>query len=414
MKDKQVMDEAIKKANTLMETLLSTPVEDAKQKMHNLLVLLATHKEYNFYGHILLKFHVTLDESIETAGVGYYNNRVNMLVNPKFLFNLSVEDQMLVLRHETLHVLFLHFSRSQSRNKKLWNIAGDIAINQMIFNYSNKNSLVQQIGVDHKTYNLPERLTAEQYYELLLEEAKKRGNGDPEAGTEGMCQGMEDLLESNEMTDIDKQIIEADIKSAVKSSKDKCIGNIPNEILSLIDILFAPPKVDWRNALQDLTGNRKVWSSYTHKRRSRRFGDRPDLAGKLKREGYTLAVVCDVSGSMSNEEISTALNEIKAICEMTNTGMWLTQVDTVATEPEEFTGFDVFERKRAGGTLLYPGVEMLEERGIEYDALLVLTDLTQSEIESQFLELGVPLFWLTSRGSDFEIDGSNYVKGFVL
>jgi predicted metal-dependent peptidase len=412
------MNKKAEKSKQLMEKLLSKEVDNAEHKLHDILTKLAVHDAYNFYGHILLKFHVTIDNNIETAGVGYYNNRVNLVINPRFLFNLSEKDQLLVLRHETLHVLFMHFSRVETRNKILWNIAGDIAINQMIFDYSDSESIVQQIGVDHKTYKLPEKLTAEQYYELLLKEAEQQGQGDADKGASAMGEAlgsMQDLLESTELTDIDRQIIEADIKQAVKSSKDKCIGNVPNEILALIDILFAPPKVDWRNALRDLTGNRKMWTNYTHKRRSRRFGDRPEIAGKIKKDGFTLAVVCDVSGSMSNEEIVAALNEVKGICEFTNSSMWLTQVDTEATEPEEFTtNQTIFERKRRGGTLLYPGVEMLDDRNIEYDALLVLTDLGEDQIESEFYDLSVPLFWLTSHGKDFEIYGNVCIKGFKL
>lgn len=335
-------------------------------RLQELFTALSVDNEYHFYAPILFKCKVTEEKGSGTCGVGYFNNSLQFLYDPEFLFSLSRQDQIAVIRHEMLHIIYLHFRRIGNRDSKLHNIAADITINNDIFKTLSSNSEIVKFGISSKTFNYPENLTSEEYYDLLI--------NDPEA--QEKCKDfLEDLMCSDEMTDIDAEIIKAEVQSICKQAKDKSRGKIPAEAIRALDILFEPAKVDWREALKDLTGNRKIFKSSTIKRPNKRFQKRHEIPGVIKRNGFTVVCVVDVSGSMSDEEISKGLNEIKEICEITSSGMYLIQVDSECSEPEEFEQYqNKFERKRTGGTYLVPALELLQESDLEYDAIIIITD----------------------------------------
>lgn len=361
-------------------------------KLQELFTAIAVDNDYNFYSTLLFKCRVIEDESIGTAAVGYLSGSLVFFYNPTFLFGLTRQDQIAVCRHEMLHIMYLHFSRIGARDQKIHNIAADITINNDIIKTVNSDSIFFGKDVaNSRNYNLPENLTSEEYYDLILNDDSilQKCSG---AGACG-----EDLIESEEMSDLDKEIIKAEVREAVKKAKQKAIGNIPQEVLRAIDFLYEPAKVDWRDALRDLTGNRRVAYGATYKKPSRRFQKRLEIPGKIRKEGFTLACVVDVSGSMSDEEISEGLNEIREICSIMGTAMYLVQVDTQASEPELFEQFqNKFERKRSGGTNLFPGYEKLVENEIEMDAVLLITDgVTSQEIE--WSNISIPVFVLCTQ-----------------
>lgn len=81
--------------------------------------------KHPFYASILLrlKFHEVDDcPTMYTDGlsIGY---------NSQFIDTLSKLELVGVLVHEVEHIILLHFARLRNRNIKVWNMAGDYAIN---------------------------------------------------------------------------------------------------------------------------------------------------------------------------------------------------------------------------------------------------------------------------------------------
>lgn len=394
-KTKDIMDALDEKLKQVEEL---KPLNFYAKDFEELLVKLSLSDTLNFYAHLIFSMRCQMTYTLPTAGIYYKNDNFNIDFNPVFMFETlkSEEDRMGVLIHEIMHALYLHFSRLGSRDRKLWNIAGDLTINQFLFKRLNSDSILKKIGCDlGTTFPFPENLTAEQYY-TLLEKDKEQNPEKYEAGGEGEL-SMEDIMDSDEITEIEKEIIKDKLKDLVKKAKDKTRGNVPSEILNVIDLLFQEAKVDWRTELRHLVGNKKITKDYTIKRRNRRFPKRMDLCGKLKKQGFELAVVCDVSGSMSDEEIAQGLSEIKAICDWSQSSMTLVQVDTDCSEPEQFTGWErKFNRKRSGGTYLEPAIDMLDEHDIDYQAIIIITDGGVGR-EERWSQLDVPVFVLCTQ-----------------
>ena len=99
----------------------------------------------------------------DRAGTAYTDGE-KIVYSPKFFRTLSDKEKQFVFAHEVLHVAFNHILRSKDRDHRLWNIATDAVINQILV--SENLSLVKG-GVD-----IPEAInySAEEMYKKLLEE----------------------------------------------------------------------------------------------------------------------------------------------------------------------------------------------------------------------------------------------------
>lgn len=104
------------------------------------------------------------DDGIETAGTDGHT----VYYSPKFFSTLTEDEQTCVYAHEVMHVAFNHILRSKGRNPRLWNIATDSVINQML---KNADLPIVVGGVD-----MPDAAnrSAEEMYEKLLEEREQK------------------------------------------------------------------------------------------------------------------------------------------------------------------------------------------------------------------------------------------------
>lgn len=391
-----------------------------EDQLHDLLVNLAVHPKYAFYAHVIFAMDLKLNENIKTARIIYLERKFRIEISPKFLFEtlaseMNETERCTLFVHEVLHALYLHNFRVGDRNPRRWNIAADLCINQHLFKNLKPDSALARIGIniDNGQYNFPLNLTAEQYYEMLPDE--EDGDGEPGDGEPGDgCELGNDIGNSQGISDVEIEMIKAEMQGIANRAKQKCRGSGSTEIDMLLDWLNTQSKVDWRNELRDISGNRRIFREPTIKRRDRRQPGRMDLNGSIPRNGFTVACIVDVSGSMGPEDIMPGLFELKDVCDLTDSNAWFVQCDTEASEPEEFDRFTpTFTRRRSGGTYLWPGVEKLREAEIEFDALIIITD---GYIEESWDEvLDIPVFFLLSEDHlSFDLSVSPLYKKFLI
>lgn len=87
--------------------------------------------EKPFFAYILSQMEVAQDDSIGTIAVDRYGN---IVYSKNFVDKLSMSELKGVLAHESMHVALEHLNREEGRNHYLWNIAIDIATNQLLIN----------------------------------------------------------------------------------------------------------------------------------------------------------------------------------------------------------------------------------------------------------------------------------------
>ena len=116
--------------------------------------------KYPLFGSVIANTSFIPKTSISTAGTDgkiiYYN--------PSFIDSLSIDEQLFIFAHEICHIASNHIYRSEGKKQRLWNIATDGVINQLL----KKDGLPLVDGV----VDIKEAIgfDAESLYELLLKE----------------------------------------------------------------------------------------------------------------------------------------------------------------------------------------------------------------------------------------------------
>ena len=330
-----------------------------------------------YYGLFLVGLNKTFSDHIPTAGVSRNGLNAQLTVNPEFFKDLSEDHRKGLLKHELLHISFGHLiSRDRYEDKRLFNVAADIEINQYI-----DPKCLPDGGLTLDTFpelNLKQRAGTQYYYDEL-----KNAQGT------GQCPTLDSIMANmdgqpyehttwddfNDLPEAEKKLIEKQIEHQIRETADatekKC-GSLPGELSDLIRRLrhVEPPKFDWRAYLRRFVGNSsKVYTKKLRRKYNKRYSDNPGLKIKFKN---WVCVGIDTSGSVNNEELKEFVNEL---CHMYKTGHKITvvQCDTRVKSIEDFSPKKDFEVKGRGGTSFQPVVDHYNEHG-RYTALIYLTD----------------------------------------
>lgn len=331
-----------------------------------------------FYGLFLIGLNKHYSDEIPTAGVSQNGIGVQLTVNPNFFTDLSLDHRIGLLKHELLHISFGHLiARNLYSDKKLFNIAADLEVNQ----YINPINLPPG-GLTLDSFpelNLPIKMGTKYYYDKLCD-----------AKDSGQCPSLDSLLDSmdgtteydhstwdvfDDMSEAEKKLVQKQIEHQIKESAEqtqKRSGNIPGELAELIRRLFhiEPPKFDWKGYLRRFVGNSTV--SYTKKLRrkyNKRYSENPGL--KIKFKNHILVGV-DTSASVSTDELKEFMNEIYHM-HKTGNKITIAQCDTQLNSVEDFNPRKDWEIKGRGGTSFQPVVDHYNSVG-KYTALIYLTD----------------------------------------
>lgn len=381
---------------------------------------------YLFYAHMIAQCSVKITKELPAAaGIAFAHDHYNLYINPEKFDIEPLISRLGILKHEMLHILNGHVQRQEDRIHLPWNYATDCAINQLIDRNHlpdyviYPDNLGKQLGV-----HVPEKLSSEEYYEIIKQNAEDQDNqnGDGEGGEggedgdqqgqgnsdqNGNSQGQpgngspqlvddhgtwqESVGDKDLQQDMTKKMIERSQNETIKGK-----GTVPNQCSDWLEMFSRKSEVNWKKVLRGIVGNKRVGRRSTIMRSDRRFPKRDDLRGKLKDRMFNLLVIADVSGSMSDKAVLNTLGEVRHICDITKTDVDLIQIDSQAYKPEKLAKkTKLVERKGYGGTTLHPALDMAREHGIDFQALVVLTDggLFGDDI-TYFQNLNKKVIWL--------------------
>jgi len=351
--------------------------------MNNLQKLSRTTKQLlfdePFYGHFLVGLNRLWSKDIPTAGVAKDGIGVKLVVNEDFFDNLNENHRKGLLKHELLHIAFGHLEiRSNFADKKLFNIAADLEINQYI-----NPSWLPEGGITMDTFpelTLPAKAGTRKYYELLQQE--KDGGNSPTL--EHLLNEMDGNSpydhstwdEIDNLSEAEKKLIQRQIEHQLKETADaveKSRGSIPGELSNIISKLrtVEPPKFDWKGYLRRFVGNsNRSYTKILRRKPNKRYPDNPGL--KIKYRAHTLVAI-DTSGSVSDGELREFLNEIHHI-HKTGNEISIVQCDTKMYDPEPFNPKKDFTVRGRGGTDFQPVIDHFNKYPGKYTSLIYLTD----------------------------------------
>ena len=334
-----------------------------------------------FYGIFLIGLQKEFSKQCATAGVGKHGIGMRLVIYPDFFGDLSELHQQGLLKHELLHIAFGHLILSDKYpNKKLFNIAADIEINQYI-----DSDMLPAGGLTRDSFNifLPKKAGTDKYYKLLQDEIDENGNAscpelqkilDQMDGNSQYCHKEWD--EITELPEAAKKLVQKQYEHQMKTTAEeiqKKHGTIPGELAEIIERLFKvePPKFNWKQYLKRFINNAsKIYTTKLRRKYNKRYSGNPGL--KIKHKNHVLVGV-DTSGSVSSAELVEFMNEL---CHMYKTGNQITvaQFDTNLTDVSGFDPKKNWEIKGRGGTCFQPVVDHYNDPKNKYSGFICLTD----------------------------------------
>jgi predicted metal-dependent peptidase len=381
-----------------------------------------------FYGLFLITLNKDWKVEVGTAGVSKNGINTQLTINPVFWDNLSEDCRVGVLKHELLHIAFQHLIlRDKYPDKKLFNIAADLEINQYIdqtklpgHEYSSREEYLETVGKlkdaitsdlesgkitqeeasekmmrlpirviffdDFADLNLDRKKGTDYYYKKLLETMKPdgsssckaldgllNGNGDPSNHHKHATWNEFDGLGEAEKKMIQKQI-DYQVKNAAEQTQ-KSRGTIPGCLKDYIDSLFyeEEPKFDWRGYFRRFTGGSiKIFTKKSRRKLSKRFFGNPGLKIKPKKR---ILVGVDTSGSVSKNELEEFFTEIHHMYK-TGAEIVVVQCDTAISNVQEYTKSKDGKIKihGRGGTSFQPVIDYFNEHRRDFSCMVYLTD----------------------------------------
>ena len=349
------------------------------QTLSNAIVLLL--KSEPFYAHIIQQMSRGFDEKFPAcAGVWIKDAIPHLIINPLEFAELSVDERVAVLKHEIYHVLLLHQFRQKDRNKEVFNYAADIAANQYI-------SKLPDWVLTHREYGFPAELTAEQYYELLIEDAQ----------TIEIPVGVRQWDDHSKWAEGDTDVLVGQqvVRFLVQDAVGKCRGRSPHEIEELLGEILSYGTLPWFMILRMFVGSaQKVNSGYTWKKENRRFEDTP---GRRKKHRLNLLVGVDTSGSISNEELKEFFGEIHRIHQNPLNEITVAECDADIHAVYSYRGKPPEKVTGRGGTAFQPVLDFASEKmRPRPDAVIYLTDGYGEE--NPQIKGSIPLLWVLTNG----------------
>lgn len=373
-----------------------------KRKDHLVKAMLALMRKSPFFSSIIigLKLIEVNDENMIMATDGK-----RLLYNMDRLSTIKVNEIKEILTHEAMHISNKHHIRMkkckpkyQSKIEKydldytkVFNVAADLAINSILYECSDYDWEVSDLIIDgcipgiEPYRNFPKKKSTEWYLKELITDLDDAANKSDQAlrnliDDRGLADKECSVIESSEAVDIlEKDSNETLARASVMSRGTGKAGLAESYFVEQ----FNPPQeVNWRSELNSFIQT-TTKGAPNYRRPSRRYESSDFILPSRKNKEVTdVIILVDVSGSMSNEAVSSVYDHMDTIVKShANLNITLVPFDD-----EVFSDYEkVFnrsnlpvnnknrERVSCGGTLYLPALQYAEKK--KPSGIIMLTDL---------------------------------------
>jgi predicted metal-dependent peptidase len=361
------------------------------------------------------------DHRIQTLAT----NGKMIFINPIFFLALDIDGQIFVLAHEVWHCLLLHIKRRDRRDPKIWNLAIDHEVNFLLMNnhfpYLENSVFFKQWSGE----------CAEKIYEHLLEYGQS-GNqssfdqhlsnvGEFDQNLKNKFKEIDFILNANQLdamlsslddhTTSETQLnIEWQLKALSVYRTMKSQGYEPGRAFSSIVISLTEPQVPWQTLIKSLI-TQSFGGSLSWQKFNRRLLHQGIYLPSIRSTKISIAVAIDTSGSISNEDINTFINEINYLVQsFGHYEILFYQCDCEIKERKVFSNQGIsfemnkFSVQGRGGTSFIPVFEDLvkykQKHGSDISCLVYFTD----GCGLYPLKPNFPVFWLITPGGECDVD----------
>lgn len=269
----------------------------------------------------------------------FVNNRIKICINWQKIEELNMDSNsiLFLILHEYLHNFFYHFKimdKQFKENQQLANISCDYFINEMLNEAFKINILegmktkynLEVISHNNLKNNVKKQLYFNNYHEAISErklyEFLKENNEFPQLQSHAKHDKMFDITEKD-LKEINKKRKENGLGEITKSEAQQLFeSEITTKVEEILKnysetndkeiVRYLNEKIKKNNLLNTLKFKRiinnklipeynKNYSKPNRKRRSEQF----IFKGKVKKTGEKIVIAIDVSGSISEKELTT-------------------------------------------------------------------------------------------------------------
>lgn len=383
-------------------------------------------RERAFFSYLLMSFrsHLISAENtpIHTIGVNEFGH---LYYDEQWVQELTSPQLLGVLCHEVLHIVRQDIKRRGRRDRDIWNIATDAMINWVLLKekFTLPKGIIPTLGglltVGKRTYQLTEKMTSEELYELLYKDAEKirvELKLDGDQSQDNGHGGFDVHLENDEneehqstgegKTDAQRRANESIWKKRMAEAQTiaKRRGEDTGHYDQLIEATLSPT-IDWRIRLLQFVVQ-DIPTDYTRRTPGRAFYATRVWTPRILRENLDLIVGVDASGSTSEDRkqfvseltgVISAYPQVKA-----RIIFWDTAVNPENDLVIDTASGDMLDkvklRKVDGGTTLGCFTKYLEDNDYRANIYIILTD---GHIEQKpVVPIGKLLFVLPAQGKD--------------
>lgn len=326
-----------------------------------------------FYGYVAASITPSESEDVETIKM-INESSLRLLYNRLWFESLSDAKAIGVIIHELLHIILLHPYRRDRREKLLWTIACDMAVNEHISPELLPEGSVTVEGIAKEIReSIPRLKSAEFYYEVISKDDSQFSFFERKDDIIVVLKSGLELNANRQMEDEASEINKRALKSMMSEIIEQAQfeGEIPGAVSSFVADIYKTGDTNWRNILRRfLTGKGKVIKRKSFKKESKRFDNLP---GNKRTLGLNALIALDASGSISDKQLSQFYGELLKIKRITGATLIVTQFDTDCTTPVSIERYVRDKmRYKSGGTDYRPVFELADSLGMKL--LIIFTD----------------------------------------
>lgn len=354
-----------------------------------------------FYGTLMLNFNkqiVGSDHDVKTAAVGRAGLSFTLYINQDFWSKLSDKECLMVIKHEAMHLAFMHLTSLfsvPSHKRYQMNIAMDGAINQYIQGLPEGGVTLKMLE-DICGKQLQPKQGAWYYYNELEKFCQKNGSAFQKMIEKMLANGelSDHSLWPEDMDSAEGKLLENHIKSMIKNTAEKCklAGTIPGELKDIINSILLKEEVfNWRKYFRRVLGNSiRTFIAPTRYRPSKRF---PDAQGLKTKSLPEVMVAVDTSGSVDNGALNDFFSEIYHLYK-SGIAVTVVEFDTKVNNTWQYKGqLGKIPITGRGGTQVYDVIRYYKEHR-NFSSCIIFTD--------GYLDIKIEpcqqLIWVISKG----------------
>ena len=334
--------------------------------------------EYPYFGTMASKLELVLNDDIEV----FKSNGKKLEYSSMFLENAQISQLEFALANGAMHASLAHENRKNNRSGWLWQMATDMAINDMLV----QNGMDLPDGAQYRVRfkgMYAEEIYAELKSDILREEENLEYETDDADDIQNSDKKNQEKQKPKEQTQTPEQIQEEILKEQLLAEEAISLlasefqkGEAPSHIERFFQIDYFG-KIDWRDELKAAL-DRYFRDDYSLIPPNKKFLSQGIYLPSISSQTFKLVIAVDSSGSIDDALLGEFLSEVNFLMSLVSHYQieLLVCDEKIHSHKTFYSGDNLdIEIKGGVGTDFRPVFEFVEKEFDDVKLLLYFTDL---------------------------------------